>query len=805
MILTVFLLNLSAGSLLRKRALTPNTIPELDLSLLDQTSCTGVLSRERIDVSLRTPTGRPVKIRGVTLGFFRDDASTVASDLSMSGQEALTVEECTEGALRNFQASNSFDACGSLTGLSECDQTDREESPVSLSEYFVSRHESVWELTSELISLLTNLHEAGIAVKPRPEDIVISLTPSDARVLLSASDDTTENSSITNQITSLLIGLRDVVAMSGDSEGFLPTVQACIDSLSRGSPVNIPSWIARFSKGPLEPLPHRLALALEKCDRAQFPSVVACPPHGRTFTAKGYSEPISFPMSGMESVETNDGRIFWSTCGRFVMRMPHSMSVGAARTICKERAFLTELAVEGIAVETPLEIITSDYVPGCNERVFIQESPHLLTESIFKAQGDIQALSTCMKMLDTMMTLHKNGIILGSVNPSMFSIDNGGLAGCSWCQSIYGRVAVQPALVDSDEEDEEPNDPAELMNQDTRDFLTMMRMNPAMRGLAGSLVGQSATEAMGQLVHAKREMEGHSVMVSESATASSESSMAREMMYLVEQREFAGCMEQIESDLPLPSPEMCWSNTEAMTLSLSTGVEVHFALTPLNTGSAAKAYLSSDESVVVKVLKQRPLSGADLCRERATLKALARGGVGSIVKAVDVDWAKSGIRLACQSLILVMENGGRNPLSKLSTDSAGWAKIGARMTQILEAVHVAGYLHADTNLGNFVYSNTDDIAGSLQLIDFGLSSRLYEGNTLVLGNPRDILIISRTRIKDVFLALLLASSNATDRNPIDGDSAISRAVSTLRGVGDNVVTRDGEPPYADLISLLDMH
>jgi len=780
------IVGLSAGALAsvvipqRLRSLDVGNSEELNESWISASSAGRVDSEKMNEISLRPPHGRLVKVRGVSDSVRFSPAAPAKSSPDFTLD---VIPESLQWAVGSFGRSREH---------SPTELTDREdESPVPLSDYFVSSQESVWNLTSELIALLMELHESGLAVKPEPENIAISLNANDASLLLSASY-SASSSSLNHQISSLLSGLREIVQRTGDSAGFLATIQSCIASLNRASPASIPSWIQRFSKGPMEPLHERLKTALSRCDTQVYTEVSkSCSPKGKSFTVRGYPETIRFPTGMVESIQTDDGDIYWSATGDFILRMPLSMSKNAAKKICKERAVLTELANEGLPVDVPLSIISSDMAEGCTERVILQES-RLLSNDDIKSGPSAHIMGLSINLLETIGSIHDAGIVLGSIHESMFSIDGARLSGCARCMSPDGKIAVSPVDYDSDEEDDEKSASVDLFEEDVNGVLRMVQKNQGVKGIVKSMTfsPKNRIDLVGKLSHAK--------LLREEQAPSEVVPVSRSSIYEEEENVFSECMMQVEYDSPIPEPESCWTGT----MSLDNGELVVFNKEPLASGASGTSYLSSDAKYVAKVLIRKPATGAELCRERAIMKALRLARVGSTVNVVDIDWTRSELRPACQSVIIAMENGGSKSLAKLRVDTATWLPIAVRMTQILQSVHVAGYLHGDTNLGNFVYSNEEDIAGSLQLIDFGLSSRLYLGRTLIPSKETGLLMKAQTRIKDIYMGFFLAGGIASDAREVGDASPIQVAINALRDLGENRVRRDSEPPYQQITTIL---
>ena len=94
---------------------------------------------------------------------------------------------------------------------------------------------------------------------------------------------------------------------------------------------------------------------------------------------------------------------------------------------------------------------------------------------------------------------------------------------------------------------------------------------------------------------------------------------------------------------------------------------------------------------------------------------------------------------ACRSWSIAMEFVGGNPARKLTAKNDHAAvTIGlliARAIQILKFVHELGIVHGDIHGGNFVYSDPDDIPGTLRLIDFGRSRFVIDETGRFIGAP----------------------------------------------------------------------
>jgi len=271
-------------------------------------------------------------------------------------------------------------------------------------------------------------------------------------------------------------------------------------------------------------------------------------------------------------------------------------------------------------------------------------------------------------------------------------------------------------------------------------------------------------------------------------------------IYAVEETEFNSCLQSV-GNRPIPNPEECWTAASSF-IYTKAGEMMEFVSPAIGMGSTARAYLSKDASVVVKVLIYKAVSAAGLCKELAVMKSMQEAGVQEAVRVVDVDWSRSGRNPACQAIVLAMENGGHYALNQIQRSITEWSPILVKITSILENVHGAGYIHGDTNLGNFVYTNPNDIPGSLKLIDFGLASRLFDGPSVISSKHTGFLMTTQCRIKDLFVPFILTRTASWQYPSAVSDAALSTAISELRQLGDNPATRDQAPPYQEIINLI---
>jgi len=160
-------------------------------------------------------------------------------------------------------------------------------------------------------------------------------------------------------------------------------------------------------------------------------------------------------------------------------------------------------------------------------------------------------------------------------------------------------------------------------------------------------------------------------------------------------------------------------------LKLQNGQTVQFG--KLNArGSLGDVFYSEDEQYVFKRLKSISADKNLICREKEILFYL-NGLHGDSVKMAEID--PVGIHPSCIANSILMEYAGKytiKDLLHLGKPPSLKKLLAARMIEIVESLHETGLVHGDLHGGNFVFSNPEDVVGTLRLIDFGRAKSWLE-------------------------------------------------------------------------------
>ena len=156
-------------------------------------------------------------------------------------------------------------------------------------------------------------------------------------------------------------------------------------------------------------------------------------------------------------------------------------------------------------------------------------------------------------------------------------------------------------------------------------------------------------------------------------------------------------------------------------------------------GSTAFACRSEDRKYIFKIVSKYKGSVQEVCSEKALLTAI-NGLEGSAPHVFPIRSERRLLSDECLSVSMVMENMGGFELSTVVESlrtGCGLYMLLARMFEVLKLLHTAGFVHTDLHAGNWVYSDSADILGSLGLIDFGFAKPLFDRdgslNTFING------------------------------------------------------------------------
>jgi len=111
-----------------------------------------------------------------------------------------------------------------------------------------------------------------------------------------------------------------------------------------------------------------------------------------------------------------------------------------------------------------------------------------------------------------------------------------------------------------------------------------------------------------------------------------------------------------------------------------------------------------------------------LWRDDAALRLMADTGISPRV----YEPQSMGNSTLCELRTLTMKHAGFRTLLEYFRENGPLnvelvSAIGRRAIRMIEKVHERGLIHGDIHWANFVFSNPDDIPGSLMLIDYGRS------------------------------------------------------------------------------------
>ena len=150
-------------------------------------------------------------------------------------------------------------------------------------------------------------------------------------------------------------------------------------------------------------------------------------------------------------------------------------------------------------------------------------------------------------------------------------------------------------------------------------------------------------------------------------------------------------------------------------------------------GSGSRLFVedSRGKKLVVKTVRVDSSPGIrdGLNRERALLHALR--GTGVAPEAYEI---KDGLKNAvCHRRSMVSEYVGAKEIrlagALLSKNRALLGKVGAKMIELIKALHATGFIHGDIFGRNLVYGSDSDIVRTLRLIDFGRSEPFIQETT----------------------------------------------------------------------------
>lgn len=730
------------SSTIQKRLGDPQAISRLsiDTNLFTGSEGSAVTPCGIVDLWFRSPSGKPVKVRRVSL-----DRLTPALSDGRSSPSWLA-----EIVVSPVSQPNGWDSCqksgisAATSSISEVDSLESlSRSPeIALSRVAEIEPVSMKQLLNELISVMRYLTDMGVSVDT--SSISTTIEGGEETLVMSAG---TAPVAPEHQMSSLFSGLHAFA-----SPDLLSPLEEALESLITRE-LDWEHLIGIFNR-PQVPLADRVKASFIRCDDFRFTEVSTCLVAGNSIQVSGWDHPIVFPSSGVDTLDLGDRRIY--TNGDILITFPQSMTKNAARLICRERALLTELYNEGLPVARPLTVVSSDMPAACIERMMVQEGTPMEKSWI---------PNVALHLVDLVEKLHAGPrVSLGSISGGMFS-SNLRLMGCPWCRLLESKLAVRG--VDEDDSDEEDADPVK-----------------------DDLVGLVNLFSLGGSVSSIDELRRKLQPTKTSGSASVESRSSAHVdssAYATEDRVYTQCMESAESDPILTGT--CF-NRDFPVMVLTDGSSVEFDVSSHKEGNSAKSYTSTDGKYIVKVLKVNPQSPSAMCRERGIMHALSSLVGSGIARGVDVDWERSGLSPRCAGTVMVMINSGRWSLIQYS--GSEWKSILKKITNILEQVHASGYFHGDTNMGNFVYSDPDNVAESLTLIDFGLSGRV----TRTTFEP--VILNARTRIKDLFMAFVLA------RFPSGGNLSPGAhgAIEMLRSLGTSPESHDSPPPYSLIYVML---
>ena len=649
-------------------------------------------------------------------------------------------------------------------------------SPVSMSPVpFLTGEQNPWTLAGDMLTAVKRLMSAGIGAR--------------AGLIVSASED--DSGASGSVVAARFDELHQLFTEAGwDDEDLSFSLSHTASALRASEDVDLDALIHTFmNHNSATPLSTRITRGIQACGAVRIETPASCVP-SKLFI-RGLGDPIEFDPMRRLVLESGRFLTYSSSDHPFTVRVPQRLNVSWARAVCRERAVLKELSSEGIAVSRPLpigELVGQN--PACKELMIVQRNAPMTAGKFLSLSVPDQLVIT-ERMLSLITELNRFISLGASLEVTHFSQGGVKLIACPSCRALNDSWTVEQ-LLDDDSDEEEMESPQAVIGQDRQCALDMV--GTLWSGRESPLDGVSKDnwdmERISQkIAEAKsRYTSGRCVLTPD---------QQRLVAYEVEETEFALCMHEagIQS-----SVSTCWGAGDSPHIFLMDGRELTFRSEPLGTGASAVSYLSQDEAAVAKVLKVRPATGQELCREKAIMRALENTCASGVVKALRVDWTRSGMDKACQAQILIMENGGSHSMEDNNGfTQSEWDAALVKIVSILQTIHIAGYLHADMNMGNVVFRDRHDVPGTLKVIDLGKAVRLYDSHGVQPSRFTHQIMKMQTRLRDIYMAYFFASLKIkAERNEGLSERAKS-AIKYIESVALNPHTKDSEPLYAEII------
>ena len=183
-------------------------------------------------------------------------------------------------------------------------------------------------------------------------------------------------------------------------------------------------------------------------------------------------------------------------------------------------------------------------------------------------------------------------------------------------------------------------------------------------------------------------------------------------------------------------------------------------------GVSGNAFPSRDGTIFLKVAHMDKgtceTQMKSVCVERTTL-SLLNGLDGLVPRELPLKDFSEG----CSRISVLEESAGRYVLadtySKLSPSAL--MAIVSRMIAIVEKLSQVGFMQNDLHMNNFLFSNMEDPAGTLKLIDFGFALPLRDanGNNLRTEGWRNLVKVNMLRLGDM-IELFIRSEDDSDED-----------------------------------------